>query len=91
MVAKNNNQLKAKSCSGRSGNNSGRGDGCCGICGGSNTSVAATTTAFVATMATATVTAADNNSNSNSNSNSGSGSVGIDDNGGSGDSYSGKK
>jgi hypothetical protein len=31
---KNSNQLKAKSCSGRSGNNSGRGNGGCGTCCG---------------------------------------------------------
>ncbi len=29
---KNNNQLTAKSCRGRSGNDSGRGDGSCGTC-----------------------------------------------------------
>ncbi len=33
---KNDNQLKAKSCSGRIGNDSGRGDGSCGTCGGGN-------------------------------------------------------
>jgi hypothetical protein len=33
---KNDNQLKTKSCSRRSGNNSGRGDGRYGTCGGGN-------------------------------------------------------
>ncbi len=33
---KNDNQLTAKSCSRKSGNDSGRGDGRCGTCGGSD-------------------------------------------------------
>jgi hypothetical protein len=78
-----NKQLKAKSCSGWSSNDSGRGNGGCGTCGGGNNITMAVTTA----MTTETVTAANNNSNSNSNSRSG----GNDDNGGGGDSNSRKK
>jgi hypothetical protein len=55
---KTNNQLTAKSCSVQSGNDSGRGNGSCGTCGGGNSvmSVAATTAALAAATAMAMVT-----------------------------------
>ncbi len=57
---KNDNRLTAKSCSGRSGDNSGRGDGGCGTCGGRDINLQPKVAAIEATMTAAAEAAEDN-------------------------------